>query len=84
MKMRTERLVVGPILRLELLRLLDGASIAPDPRGIGVECVFSGQFSSSREGKKDALSAFLEGCPWDAIDMVPLVEFEAGNGALPF
>jgi ferredoxin len=28
--------------------------------------------------------AFLEGCPWDAIDMVPLVEFEAGNGALPF
>ena len=28
--------------------------------------------------------AFLEGCPWDAIDMVPLAEFEADNGALPF
>jgi ferredoxin len=28
--------------------------------------------------------AFLEGCPWDAIDMVPLAEWEAGNGALPF
>ena len=23
-------------------------------------------------------------CPWDAIDMVPLAEFEAENGALPF
>ena len=28
--------------------------------------------------------AFLEGCPWDAIDMVPLAEFEAGNGSLPY
>src|SRR5271169_533125 len=28
--------------------------------------------------------AFLEGCPWDAIDMVPLAEFEGENGALPF
>ena len=28
--------------------------------------------------------AFLEGCPWDAIDMVPLAEFESENGALPF
>jgi ferredoxin len=28
--------------------------------------------------------AFLEGCPWDAIDMVPLAEFEGANGALPF
>jgi ferredoxin len=28
--------------------------------------------------------AFLEGCPWDAIDMVPLAEFEANSGALPF
>lgn len=28
--------------------------------------------------------AFLEGCPWDAIDMVPLAEFEASNGALPY
>jgi ferredoxin len=28
--------------------------------------------------------AFLEGCPWDAIDMVPLADFEAEYGALPF
>ena len=28
--------------------------------------------------------AFLEGCPWDAIDMVPTPEFEAENGALPY
>jgi ferredoxin len=28
--------------------------------------------------------AFLEGCPWDAIDMVPLAEFEAKFGAMPF
>jgi ferredoxin len=28
--------------------------------------------------------AFLEGCPWDAIDMVPLAEFEAQYGAMPF
>jgi ferredoxin len=28
--------------------------------------------------------AFLEGCPWDAIDMVPTGEWEAQNGTLPF
>jgi ferredoxin len=28
--------------------------------------------------------AFLEGCPWDAIDMVPLTEFEATYGTLPY
>jgi ferredoxin len=28
--------------------------------------------------------AFLEGCPWDAIDMVPLAEFEGDFGALPY
>jgi ferredoxin len=28
--------------------------------------------------------AFLEGCPWDAIDMVPLAEFEAQYGSMPF
>lgn len=28
--------------------------------------------------------AFLEGCPWDAIDMVPLAEFEAEHGTLPY
>jgi len=28
--------------------------------------------------------AFLEGCPWDAIDMVPLAEWEAKHGNLPY
>ena len=28
--------------------------------------------------------AFLEGCPWDAIDMVPTPEFEGEFGSLPF
>jgi ferredoxin len=28
--------------------------------------------------------SFLEGCPWDAIDMVPLAEFEANYGTMPF
>ena len=27
--------------------------------------------------------AFLEGCPWDAIDMVPTAEWEAVHGKLP-
>jgi len=28
--------------------------------------------------------AFLEGCPWDAIDMVPTEEWEAAHGKLPY
>ncbi len=28
--------------------------------------------------------AFLEGCPWDAIDMVPTAEWEAKHGTLPY
>jgi ferredoxin len=28
--------------------------------------------------------AFLEGCPWDAIDMVPLAEWEGEHGSLPY
>jgi ferredoxin len=28
--------------------------------------------------------AFLEGCPWDAIDMVPVAEFESQMGVLPY
>ncbi|HLE36446.1 MAG TPA: hypothetical protein VI699_04810 [Candidatus Acidoferrales bacterium] len=28
--------------------------------------------------------AFLEGCPWDAIDLVPLAEWEARHGAMPY
>ena len=28
--------------------------------------------------------AFLEGCPWDAIDMVPTAEWEARHGLLPY
>jgi ferredoxin len=27
---------------------------------------------------------FLEGCPWDAIDMVPTAEWEAKHSALPY
>jgi ferredoxin len=27
---------------------------------------------------------FLEGCPWDAIDLIPLAEFEATHGPLPY
>jgi ferredoxin len=27
---------------------------------------------------------FLEGCPWDAIDLVPLAEFEARHGPMPY
>jgi ferredoxin len=28
--------------------------------------------------------AFLEGCPWDAIDMVPTAAWEAENATLPY
>jgi len=28
--------------------------------------------------------AFLEGCPWDAIDLVPLAEWETGHGVMPY
>jgi ferredoxin len=28
--------------------------------------------------------AFLEGCPWDAIDLMPLGEFEKRFGPLPY
>ncbi len=28
--------------------------------------------------------AFLDGCPWDAIDMVPLTEWEPEHGALQY
>ena len=28
--------------------------------------------------------AFLEGCPWDAIDLVPTGEWEAGHGVMPY
>ena len=27
---------------------------------------------------------YLEGCPWDAIDMVVTKEYEADHGALPY
>jgi ferredoxin len=33
---------------------------------------------------KGPLDTFLEGCPWDAIDMVPLAEYEETFGALPY
>jgi ferredoxin len=33
---------------------------------------------------KGPMDTFLEGCPWDAIDMVPLAEYEDTFGALPY
>ena len=30
------------------------------------------------------MDTFLEGCPWDAIDMVPLDKYEAEFGTLPY
>ncbi len=33
---------------------------------------------------KGPMDTLLEGCPWDAIDMVPLEEFEKTYGELPY
>ena len=33
---------------------------------------------------KGPMDTFLEGCPCDAIDMVPLDEYEAKFGSLPY
>jgi ferredoxin len=33
---------------------------------------------------KGPMDTFLEGCPWDAIDMVPLDEYEQEFGSLPY
>ena len=33
---------------------------------------------------KGPMDTYLEGCPWDAIDMVPLADFEANNGVLEY
>ena len=33
---------------------------------------------------KGPLDTFLEGCPWDAIDMVSLQEFESEHGELAY
>lgn len=33
---------------------------------------------------KGPMDTYLEGCPWDAIDMVPLADFEAENGVLEY
>ncbi len=33
---------------------------------------------------KGPMDTFLEGCPWDAIDMVPLDQYEAKFGTLPY
>ncbi|NIQ01397.1 MAG: 4Fe-4S ferredoxin [Nitrospinaceae bacterium] len=30
------------------------------------------------------MDTFLEGCPWDAIDMIPLKEYEGQYGELPY
>lgn len=33
---------------------------------------------------KGPMDMYLDGCPWDAIDMVPTPEFEARFGELPY
>jgi len=33
---------------------------------------------------KGPMDTFLEGCPWDAIDMIPLDKYEADFGTLPY
>jgi ferredoxin len=33
---------------------------------------------------KGPLDTFLEGCPWDAIDMITLEEYETRYGVLPY
>ena len=33
---------------------------------------------------KGPMDTYLEGCPWDAIDMVPLADFEAKHGVLEY
>lgn len=33
---------------------------------------------------KGPMDLLLEGCPWDAIDMVPTEQFEAKDGVLPY
>jgi ferredoxin len=33
---------------------------------------------------KGPMDTFLEGCPWDAIDMVSLEEYEEEYGELPY
>ena len=33
---------------------------------------------------KGPMDTYLEGCPWDAIDMVPLDQYEAKFGSLPY
>ncbi|MBT5470539.1 MAG: 4Fe-4S ferredoxin, partial [Nitrospina sp.] len=33
---------------------------------------------------KGPMDTFLEGCPWDAIDMLPLDKYEEKFGTLPY
>jgi ferredoxin len=33
---------------------------------------------------KGPMDTLLEGCPWDAIDMIPLEDFEEENGTLAY
>jgi ferredoxin len=33
---------------------------------------------------KGPLDTILEGCPWDAIDMIPIDEYEKTYGELPY
>ena len=33
---------------------------------------------------KGPMDTYLEGCPWDAIDMIPLADFETKHGVLEY
>ncbi|CCQ91847.1 putative Ferredoxin [Nitrospina gracilis 3/211] len=33
---------------------------------------------------KGPMDTFLEGCPWDAIDMLPLADYEKKYGEMPY
>ena len=33
---------------------------------------------------KGPMDTFLEGCPWDAIDMIPIEAYELEYGSLPY
>lgn len=34
--------------------------------------------------RRGPVATFLDGCPWDAIDMVPTAEWESAHGALAY
>src|SRR6202050_5018563 len=57
----------------------------PDHRPVGPIAVAPLSSSGCKlSTSKGPDGAFLEGCLWDAIAMVPLADWEGENGSLPF